>query len=600
MASRLPQAWRVYRKAGWNGVLWELRRRVREPDNYEKWVASFDTLTPEIRSVLEKRVSEIKNPPLISIVMPTYNPSAMHLRAAIDSVVAQLYPHWELCIADDASPNEKVRAILKEYAEADPRIKTVFRPKNGHISEASNSALGLASGRWIALMDHDDLLTEHALFWIADCIASHPDVQLIYSDEDKIDDHGRLSDPYFKPDWNIDLFRSHNMFSHLGVLSADLVRRVGGFRKGLEGSQDWDLVIRCAEEVEAAQIRHVPRVLYHWRVHEESTARSMDAKPYAAIAGERVLNEHYQRTGVQASAEFLGTGYRTRYALPDVLPLVSIIVPTRNGLELMRQCIDSIVSKTVYKNYELVVVDNGSDDAAALDYFAMLAKKENVRVLRDDRPFNYSALNNAAVEIARGDVIALVNNDIEVRSPDWLSEMVSLSLQPGVGAVGARLWYPDMTLQHGGVVMGLGGLAAHAHKHLPAGLPGYAARAVLAQSFSAVTAACMVVRKSIYQQAGGLDEDNLPVAFNDIDFCLRLREAGYRNVWTPYAELVHHESATRGDDVAPEKRKRFEREIAYMQSRWADVIAHDPAYNPNLTLDAENFSYAWPPRIKPT
>ncbi|MEB0110431.1 glycosyltransferase family 2 protein [Variovorax sp. RTB1] len=598
MAAKLPQAWRVYRKAGWQGMVWELRRRMRKTNDYANWVVTYDTLTAETRTAITQRVAAMPAPPLISILMPTYNPNPVHLRAAIESVRAQLYPHWELCIADDASTAAEVRSILEFYRDSDPRIKVVFRPKNGHISSASNSALELVTGPWIALMDHDDLLPEHALFWMVDRIAKHPDARLIYSDEDKIDESGQRSDPYFKPDWNIDLFRSQNMFSHLGVLSAELVRSVGGFRAGLEGSQDWDLVMRCMEHVDASQVQHVPRVLYHWRVHAESTARSMNAKPYAAIAGERALNEHYQRIGVKAVAEYQQFGYRTRYVLPDELPLVSIIIPTRNGLDLMRQCIQSIDKKTTYGRYEIIIVDNGSDDPAALAYFANLAERANVRVLRDERPFNYSALNNAAVAAARGDVIALVNNDIEVMSPDWLSEMVSIALQPGVGAVGARLWYPGMALQHGGVVLGLGGLACHAHKDLPRGLNGYAGRAALIQSFSAVTAACLVVRKAVYQQVGGLDELHLTVAFNDVDFCLRLREAGYRNVWTPYAELLHHESATRGDDMAPDKRKRFEREIAYMKSRWADVIANDPAYSPNLTLDAEDFSYAWPPRVE--
>ena len=600
MASKLPQAWQVYRKAGWQGMVWELRRRVRGANDYANWVATHDTVTPEIRAAITQRISAMSAPVLISILMPTYNPNPVHLRAAIESVRAQLYPHWELCIADDASTVAEVRPILEHYRDSDPRIKLAFRPKNGHISAASNSALELVTGPWIALMDHDDLLPAHALFWMADCIAKHPDAQLIYSDEDKIDERGQRSDPYFKPDWNIDLFRSQNMFSHLGVLSSALVRAVGGFRAGFEGSQDWDLVMRCIERIDTSQgqqVQHVPRVLYHWRVHAESTARSMKAKPYAAVAGERALNEHYQRIGVKAVAEYQQFGYRTRYALPAELPLVSIVIPTRNGLSLLRQCIGSIDRKTTYARYEIIVVDNGSDDPAALAYFAKLAERANVRVLRDERPFNYSALNNAAVAMAKGDVVALVNNDIEVMSPDWLSEMVSIALQPGVGAVGARLWYPDMTLQHGGVVLGLG-MASHAHKGLPRGLNGYAGRAALTQSFSAVTAACLVVRKALYQQVGGLDEVNLTVAFNDVDFCLRLREAGYRNVWTPFAELLHHESATRGDDVAPEKRKRFKQEIAYMQSRWADLIANDPAYNPNLTIGSEDFSYAWPPRVE--
>lgn len=599
LAGKVPQAWRVYRKARWQGVVWELRRRTRGANDYSAWVKTYDVLTDQDRKAIAERIDAMSSRPRFSVLMPTYNPDPVWLRAAIDSVRAQLYPDWEFCIADDASPSQEVRDILRTYAESDARIKVVFRPKNGHISEASNSALALATAPWVVLMDHDDLLSEHALFWMADCIIARPEARLIYSDEDKVDEKGQRSDPYFKPDWNIDLFRSQNMFSHLGMLATDLVRDVGGFRKGMEGSQDWDLVLRCVERLGPGQVAHVPRVLYHWRIHAESTARSMTAKPYAAVAGEKALSDHFVRTGVNATAEYVGFGYRVRYALPPQPPLVSLVIPTRNALALVRQCIESILRKTTYPNYEIIVVDNGSDDPAALAYLEALARKPNMRVLRDERDFNYSALNNAAVGVARGDLIALVNNDIEVISPDWLSEMVGLALQPGVGAVGARLWYPGMTLQHGGVVLGIGGVAAHANKGLPRGLNGYAGRAALIQSFSAVTAACLVVRKAAYQQVGGLDEVHLAVAFNDVDFCLRLVEAGYRNVWTPYAELLHHESATRGEDIAPEKRERFQRESGYMQERWRDLLQHDPAYNPNLTVDSEDFGYAWPPRVPP-
>ncbi len=596
LATRLPQAWRVWRKAGWRGVDWEFRRKLRPGNDYGRWAREHDTITPPQREALRARAAALADGPLISVLMPCYNPDPQFLRAAIASVQAQLYGRWQLCIADDASPAPEVRQVLEACQASDPRIQVVFRPKNGHISAASNSALELVQGEWIALMDHDDLLPEDALLRVAECVRAHPRAQLVYSDEDKVDDQGHRSDPYFKPDWNLDLFRSHNMFSHLGVLRTALVREVGGFRQGLEGSQDWDLVLRCVERIAPSQIVHIPRVLYHWRIHVQSTAKSMDAKPYAAVAGERALDEHFQRLGIQAKAEYLGYGYRVRYALPSPPPLVSLIIPTRNALALVRQCIESIQRRTEYPNWEIILVDNGSDDPAALAYFERLAQQPNLRVLRDDRPFNYSALNNQAVAMARGELVALVNNDIEVMSPGWLSEMVSLAMQPGVGAVGARLWYPDMTLQHGGVILGPGGCAVHAHKALPRGLNGYAGRAALIQSFSAVTAACLVVRKSLYVQVGGLDEVNLSVAFNDVDFCLRLREAGYRNVWTPYAELLHHESATRGEDVAPEKRERFERELAFMQQRWGALIDHDPAYSPNLTLLLEDFSLAWPPR----
>ena len=597
---RLQRAWRMFKKSGWPGIRWEMGRRIGGYNNYTTWVRRYDTLTPEIRNRIAQRAAALTDQPLISVVMPTYNPNPGWLREAIESVRAQIYPNWELCIADDASPSAEVRAILKSYSESDPRIKVVFRPQNGHISAASNSALELVSGPWVALMDHDDLLPADALFWVADCIAANPGVQLIYSDEDKADESGFRFGPYFKPDWNVDLFRSQNMFSHLGVLSTELMRSVGGFRVGMEGSQDWDLVLRCIERVDARQIRHIPRVLYHWRVHSESTARSMSAKPYAALAGERALNEHFQRTGVRATAEHLDFGYRVRYALPDVLPLVSVIIPTRNALQLTRQCVESILSRTTYSNYEIIIVDNGSDDPATLAWFKQIAaEKPNVRVLRDDRDFNYSALNNGAVPSANGELLALVNNDIEVITPDWLSEMVSLAVQPGVGAVGARLWYPNRTLQHAGVILGIGGIAAHAHRGMPVGREGYAGRAALIQSFSAVTAACLVIRKQHYLAVGGLDEVNLRESFNDIDFCLRLREAGLRNVWTPYAELFHYESATRSKNMSPKRQAQFQEESAYMHKRWGDLLQNDPAYSPNLMLAREDFSYAWPPRLAP-
>lgn len=597
---RVQRAWRMFKKSGWPGIRWEMGRRIGGYNNYTSWVRRYDTLNPEIRDRIVQRVAALKDRPLISVVMPTYNPNPGWLREAIESVRSQIYPNWELCIADDASPSGEVRAILKSYSESDPRIKVVFRSQNGHISAASNSALELVSGPWVALMDHDDLLPADALFWVADCIAANPGVQLIYSDEDKADESGFRFGPYFKPDWNVDLFRSQNMFSHLGVLSTELMRSVGGFRVGMEGSQDWDLVLRCVERVDPGQIRHIPRVLYHWRVHSESTARSMSAKPYAALAGERALNEHFQRTGVRATAEHLDFGYRVRYALPDALPLVSVIIPTRNALHLTRQCIESILSKTTYSNYEIVIVDNGSDDPATLAWFKQIAaEKPNVRVLRDDRDFNYSALNNSAIPSCNGELLALVNNDIEVITPDWLSEMVSLAVQPGVGAVGARLWYPNRTLQHAGVILGIGGIAAHAHRGMPVGREGYAGRAALIQSFSAVTAACLVIQKQHYVAVGGLDEVNLKESFNDIDFCLRLREAGLRNVWTPYAELFHYESATRSKNMSPKRQAQFQEESAYMHKRWGDLLKNDPAYSPNLMLAREDFSYAWPPRLAP-
>jgi glycosyltransferase involved in cell wall biosynthesis len=567
-------------------------------NDYAEWIRRYDTLTDESRATMRDRIDNFVRKPLISVVMPTHNPKPEWLIEAIESIRKQIYPCWELCIADDASTDKAIRPILESYAREDRRIKVVFREKNGHVSAASNSALVLATGEWVALLDHDDLLALHALFWVVDAINQNPYACLIYSDEDKIDDSGRRLDPYFKCDWNVDLFYSQNMFSHLGVYRADLLNEIGGFREELEGSQDYDLALRCLERIEPKQIHHIPRVLYHWRMHAESTEKSGDAKSCALLAGERALNDHFQRQNVNARAELVGFGYRVHHVLPDVPPLVSLIIPTRNGLQLIRQCVESILKKTTYPNYEILIVDNGSDDPATLQYFKELQSDPRIRVVRDDRPFNYSALNNAAVKLARGEVVGLLNNDLEVISPEWLSEMVSHALRPGVGAVGARLWYPNNTLQHGGVVIGLGGVAGHSHKHLPQKMSGYFWRASLIQSFSAVTAACLVIRKSVYEEVGGFNEDDLQIAFNDIDFCLRVREAGYRNIWTPYAELYHHESATRGYEDTPERQARFAKEVQYMKQRWGDTLLNDPAYSPNLTLGHDDFSLAWPPRVE--
>ncbi|MGY2253712.1 glycosyltransferase [Pseudomonas reactans] len=573
-------------------------RAVPDRHDYSRWVEYYDTLDDNGRWKISEEIRKWKSKPLISIIMPVYNPPLHLLREAIESVKCQLYKNWELCIADDASTDPEVIAYLTSLKQQDQRFKVVFRQENGHISNASNSALELASGQFIALMDNDDLISENALYWVVRAIHDYPDVGVIYSDEDKIDTAGNRSSPYFKSDWNEFLFRSQNMICHLGVYRSDLVREVGGFRIGLEGSQDYDLALRCTERLNRNQIVHIPRVLYHWRMHAGSTAMAGDEKPYAALAGVRALDEHLQRVGNIGRAELLPMGmYRVHYTRPANAPLVSLIIPTRNAHALVKQCIDSIQTLTTYAHYEIILIDNGSDDPVSLEYFAELDQQDSVRVLRDDGPFNYSALNNGAVRIARGELIGLVNNDIEVITPEWLDEMVSIALQPNVGAVGARLWYPDDRLQHGGVVVGVGGVAGHSHKYLPKGDYGYFCRAALTQEFSAVTAACLIIKKSIFEQVGGLDEVNLKIAFNDVDFCLRVQEAGYLNVWTPFAELYHHESATRGLEDTPEKKERFSNEVVYVQARWPN-LKEDYTYNPNLTLDHEDFGLAWPPRVK--
>jgi len=569
-----------------------LRRINSSTIDYHAFIKRNDALSSEDLRAIESHIPQLPQKPVLSIIMPVYNPPVDFFITALDSVLTQYYPYWELCIADDASTDSCVKELINAYVQKDNRIKVTYRSENGHISAASNSALAIATGEFIVLMDQDDVIPPHALYHIAVEINRHPDVALIYSDEDKIDEYGYRSDPYFKSDWNPDLFYSQNMFSHLGAYRTSLVRELDGFRLGLEGSQDYDLALRCIACTNSSTIKHIPRILYHWRIHLESTASSSNAKPYAIIAGKNAINEHLECQGIQGKADFVGHGYRVLYCLPAILPLVSLIIPTRDQVEVLKKCIESIQAKTDYPNYEVLVLDNQSQDESTLAYLASLTHDRRFSVIKYDAPFNYSAINNYAVKLARGEIIGLVNNDIEVINSDWLSEMVSHVLRPEIGAVGAKLLYGNGKIQHAGVILGMGGLAGHAHKFTNGLESGYFGRSNLTQTLSAVTAACLLVRKEVYEQVGGLDEKNLTVAFNDVDFCLKVREAGYRNIYTPYATLYHHESISRGQENSPEKQARFLSEVTFMQKKWGDKIKVDPYYNPNLTLTAEDFSLA--------
>lgn len=569
-------------------------------DGYGEWSSRFDAITADTVPILQERASALEGRgPLFSIIVPVYNTPERWLRRCIESVIAQAYPEWQLCIADDASSDEKCVEVIHEYAVSDSRIEVVRRDRNGHISAASNTALDMARGEFLALLDHDDELRPHALLEMAEAIARRPGVELLYSDEDKIDEHGRRFDPYFKPGFDPDLLRSQNYVCHLTVIRTSLVRAVGGFREGFEGSQDHDLILRCIEQIDATQVQHIPRVLYHWRAIPGSTALSRDAKDYASSAGVRAVADHLSRCHPDARAEELSHGhYRVRWPLPKHPPKVSLIVPTRDKADLLRMCVDSILLRSTYPDFEIVVVDNQSSEQSALDYLASLENAPQVKVLRYDAPFNYSALNNWAVSQCDGAVIGLVNNDIEVITPDWLEEMVSQALRPEVGAVGAMLYYPDDSIQHAGVILGIHGVGAHVYAKMPRGYPGHGGRARVAQSLSAVTAACLLVRREAYEEVGGLDE-RLRVAFNDVDFCLRLREAGYRNIWTPFAELYHHESASRGSEDTEDKKRRFLGEVEFMQERWGQALLADPAYNPNLSLNDLHCGLPVPPRLPP-
>ncbi|MBF0528045.1 MAG: glycosyltransferase family 2 protein [Deltaproteobacteria bacterium] len=566
-------------------------------NDYQEWIRRYDTLNDGQQSELLRLAASLPKAPLVSILMPVFDPEPELLVAAVESVIGQVYSNWELCIVGDSSTDERIRSILEDYAARDTRLKVTFRGTRGYVSAAFNRALDLAGGEFIALLDQDDRLSVHALYYLAEAILRRPEAMLIYSDEDQIDENCQRRDPYFKPDWNLYLFRSQNFIHHLGVYRTELVKRLGGFRVEFEGSQDYDLALRCIEAVEPGQIAHIPRVLYHRRRHNAGLAGDINVKPDPQPAAVKAIDEHLHRCGVRGYAEITESGmFRVHYDLPEPAPLVSLIILTRNKPRILRKCIDSILAKTTYPHYEIIIIDNGSDDPAAQLYLRQLDDNPLIRVVQDNRSFNFSALNNRAVTLVKGELLALLNNDVEVISPGWLVEMAALALQPNVGAVGARLWYPNNTLQHGGVITGLGGIAGHAHKYLRRGDHGYFHRAALTQNLSAVTAACLVIRKSIYEQVGGMDE-NLRVAYNDVDFCLRLRIAGYDNVWTPYAELFHHESASRGYEDSPEKLARFNEENKLILQTWGARLANDPAYNPNLTLDYEDFSLAWPPRV---
>lgn len=567
---------------------------------YQTWLDLYDQHSSNaMRRAKTKSESLVREgAPKFSVLMPVYNTPEVWLRKAIESVVGQAYPHWELCIANDASPAPHVRRVLDEYARRDERIKVVHRPQNGHISASSNTAAEAATGEWLVLLDHDDELHRLALLELADGIDRNPQWRVVFTDEDKIDGKGRRYDPYMKSDWNYDLFLSHNCISHMGAYRTDLFREIGGFRLGLEGSQDWDLALRAIESIGHEQVGHIAKVLYHWRAIEGSTALAPQEKDYAHDAGLRAIAEHLGRLGKGATAEGipgLRGNYRVVYPVPTPAPLVSIIIPTRDGAELLRACIDSVVERTTYPDYEIIVMDNQSSDEATLAYFEQLGLAGQARVIPFDEPFNYARINNAAVRAARGRVLCFLNNDITVITPAWLEEMVGHACRPGVGAVGAMLYYPNETIQHAGVMVGVHGVAAHVYSGHGRGYPGHMGRARLAQTVSAVTAACMVVDKANFESIDGFDPE-LKVAFNDVDLCLRLDRHGLRNVWTPFAELYHHESASRGLEDSPEKLARFHGEVKYMVDRWGDRLRADPYYSPNFTLDEEPCQLAFPPR----
>jgi O-antigen biosynthesis protein len=594
--------------APWHRRAWRvLLRRFGYPvpagtPSFDAWVRGHDTLDADRTAAMQRRWPQLERQPTISLLTPTYNTDPDLLRETVQSVLEQVYPHWELVLVDDASTAAGTLAAVDACAAMDPRVKVVHRATNGHICAASNTALAAATGEWVGLLDHDDLLAPDALYWVAEEINAYPDSGLIYSDEDKLSVGGGRQEPHFKPDWNPDLLRSQNYINHFSVYRRRLLAELGGFREGFEGAQDYDLALRVTEGLAPEQIRHIPRILYHWRCAASSTARDARAKPYASEAARRALSAHLERTGQPGAAVlpapgFEGIWWRVRYPLPEPAPRVSVLIPTRNRLDLLSASVSSVLDGTDYPDCELILIDNGSDDRDTLLYLESISRDPRVRVIRDDRAFNYSRLNNLAAGQATGSVLVLMNNDVTSIDRGWLREMVSHAVRPEIGVVGARLWYPDGTLQHAGCILGVGGVAGHAFHREPRGAGGYFGRAALIQNYSAVTGACAAIRTEVFREVGGLNEQDLQVAFNDIDLCLRVLRAGYRNLWTPYANLYHLESASRGYEDTARKQLRFRSEIEHMRRRWGDLLDHDPAYNPNLSLRNAHFALAADPRL---
>ncbi|CAN5738934.1 N/A [soil metagenome] len=567
--------------------------------SYQRWVERYDTLNAAKLKHMSDDIDSWENPPRFAVLMPVHNPPAEYLEAAIRSVERQLWPHWEFCITDDASTQPYVRSILEKAAARDKRIKITWRKDSGHICRATNDALQAATHEFMVLLDHDDVLAGHALYILADKLREFPDAAIIYSDEDKMNEDGARTDPYFKANHDPYLFLQQNCISHLGMYRTALVRSVDGFRPGYEGSQDWDLALRCIENSSVDKVHHVPWVLYHWRILPGSTALHTDEKPYAVEAAQKSVQDHLERTG-RANWEVLLTAssrLQISRPLPEDTPLVSIIIPTRNQAHLLRQTVDSLQSKTAYKRYEIIIMDNGSDEESAVHYLNTLIG-DSCKVIDAPGPFNFSKLINQGVSHANGSVFVFLNNDVVITEANWLSELVSWAVDPEVGAVGARLLYPSALIQHAGVFLGYHGAAGHLCRgeDIAGNFNGGWSNSL--RQVSAVTAACLAVTKDKFLHAGGFDEAAFGVAYNDVDFCLELQELGYRNIYNPQATLLHMESASRADqEASPSRRLARAEEITELDRRHGEILRNDPHYSPNLTLEDENLSPANPPRV---
>ena len=545
-------------------------------EEYNEWIVKHE---------IHDEVKKLDYNPKISIIVPVYNAPINYLEECIDSVIDQNYENWELCIADDKSTDPEVKKTLEKYKKKDKRIKVVYRKENGNISKATNSAFDIATGEYIALLDNDDVLTKDALYEVAKVINKDKTTDFIYTDEDKLNPEGRRCDPYFKADFSPDTLLSNNYICHLTVFKKSLLDEVGGERSEYDGAQDYDLFLRLTEK--AKKIVHIPRILYHWRIIPGSTSENISAKPKAVDAGKRAIEAALKRRKIKGTVDSSNNDgtYIVSYEIKND-PKISIIIPTRDYADTLETCLKSIYKKSTYKNYEIIIIDNNSQEQETFDLFEKYKKAhKNFKVLRLECEFNYSYINNEAVKQATGDYILLLNNDTEVITEDWLEKMVMYASRPHIGAVGAKLLYPDNTIQHGGMIIGINGVASHAYINMPRTYGGHFGRLKAPFNYGGVTAACLMVEKKKYNEVGGLEEE-LQVNFNDVDFNMKLTKKGYYNVFLPQVELYHYESKSRGLDISKEKRQRTQNETAYMLNKWGKELTQDKFYNINYSRNS--------------
>ena len=559
-----------------------------EPEEvpYGPW---FEKHRPSESELEKQREKNWKETPVFSIVVPAYRTPVLFLEQMIESVRSQTYPCWELCIANASPEDEQMAEVLQRYVQRDQRIHVKNLDKNLGIAENTNEAFFMASGTFVGLLDHDDLLAPQALYRMMERL-EEKEIDVFYTDEDKVTtDLAEHFQPHFKPDFNLDLLRSNNYITHFFVVRKELVRKVGGFRREYDGAQDYDFIFRCVEQ--AGEICHIPEILYHWRTHKESTSDNPVSKMYAFEAGKRAIEGNLERCGVQAVVSHtkdLGF-YQVEYPVQGS-PLVSVLIPNKDQKESLKKCLDSVFEKTTYSNYEIIIIENNSTESETFAYYRELQKRSNVKVITWKEGFNYSAINNFGEKEASGEYLLFLNNDVEVINPRWMEEMLGNCQRPEVGITGAKLYYPDDTIQHAGTIIGIGGIAGHAFLNMPRSRTGYLHKASIQMNLSAVTAACMMMKRSVFEQLGGFEE-KLTVAFNDVDLCLRTVQAGYLVVYNPKVELYHYESKSRGSEDNEEKVRRFQREIEFMRSRWITILKEgDPNYNKNLTLSKWNYS----------